>query len=735
VRRTLAACALPALAISVSWLRIENPRRNGEALAIVALALAPALFPHVWQRVLALGTAAAGATWIAFGAQPWELLPYRDERVVAHVAEAVYRGVGDYYSVVLPFDPASHAEMHALVLVAVFGFVAATAFLVASRRAVSPAALTVAGVGWPATLVSDDAVAIGALALAAALSVSIVLRVRSAPALAVGAVALGLVVAGAAWASSATTFAREAALDWQGWDFRGLPASALGVRFVWDANYDGVSFPPTETVVLEVAGPEQARYWRASTLDLFTADRWFEELFPVLVGKASGTLPVDALVPPQARNRERWLEQRIDVKALVDDRIVGAGTPRAIDAPSLGTVFFLSGGVVRARRSIDGGTRYRVWSYAPDPSPAALASAPARYPGAARRFLSVWGKSLPPLGTANRDVNVQALLADSGYPAFGAYRPLYEEARRLTRAATTPYAAVLALESWFRQRGGFRYDEQPLPAIDLPPLVHFVTVTRAGYCQHYAGAMAVMLRLLGIPSRVAVGFTSGTYSDGVWTVTDHDAHAWVEVWFPGHGWVAFDPTPGRGTFAGIYSFASENAAAVAALGRGELAEASRARGRGAGGESEVVSGARGNDPPSLVALSLLIAAMGGGALGVGKAVLRRARYLTRDPRRAATASRLELEAFLRDQGIAVPASATLDDLRRAVGEELGLDGRSFAEAAGRARFGPPHAARRDADAARQEVRALLRRMRAELSVWARLRGFVSLRSLRGGWQS
>ncbi len=80
-------------------------------------------------------------------------------------------------------------------------------------------------------------------------------------------------------------------------------------------------------------------------------------------------------------------------------------------------------------------------------------------------------------------------------------------------------------------------------------------------------------------------------------------------------------------------------------------------------------------------------------------------------------------------------SLHLSDLRRAVGEELGLDGRSFAEAAGRARFGPPDAARRDADVARQEVRALLRRMRSELSVWARLRGFVSLRSLRGGWQA
>ena len=80
----------------------------------------------------------------------------------------------------------------------------------------------------------------------------------------------------------------------------------------------------------------------------------------------------------------------------------------------------------------------------------------------------------------------------------------------------------------------------------LPPLVDFLVRTKLGYCQHFAGAMALMLRYLGIPARVAVGFTSGSWKDGVWTVTDHDAHAWVEAWFAGYGWLAFDPTPGRG---------------------------------------------------------------------------------------------------------------------------------------------------------------------------------------------
>ena len=90
--------------------------------------------------------------------------------------------------------------------------------------------------------------------------------------------------------------------------------------------------------------------------------------------------------------------------------------------------------------------------------------------------------------------------------------------------------------------------------------------------------MAVMLRMLGIPARVAVGFTSGTHAtDGEWVVTDHEAHAWVEVWFAGIGWIPFDPTPGRGTLGGEYTFASGSEAAVAALRRGELGRATTPR--------------------------------------------------------------------------------------------------------------------------------------------------------------
>src|SRR5262249_46335950 len=143
-----------------------------------------------------------------------------------------------------------------------------------------------------------------------------------------------------------------------------------------------------------------------------------------------------------------------------------------------------------------------------------------------------------------------------------AYQPLVAAARRVAGTATSPYAAAVELESWFRFNGGFQYSNRGYGSA-APPLVTFVAQTRTGYCQFYAGAMALMLRYLGIPARVAVGFVSGTYdsSKHEWTVTDHDAHAWVEVWFRGYGWLPFDPTPGRGRLSAPYSAGSPSFAA------------------------------------------------------------------------------------------------------------------------------------------------------------------------------
>jgi hypothetical protein len=118
------------------------------------------------------------------------------------------------------------------------------------------------------------------------------------------------------------------------------------------------------------------------------------------------------------------------------------------------------------------------------------------------------------------------------------------------------------------------------------------------------------------------------------------------------------------------------------------------------------------------------------AIGAAKVARRRARYLTRDPRRIAAAARRELADYLADQRLAVSASATPEDLRELMRVELGLDGRSFTEAVAQARFGPPSTSVAAAARARSELRALLRVIRRSLGRPERLRGLVGLRSLR-----
>jgi transglutaminase-like putative cysteine protease len=734
VARTLAAALLPAAAVTAAWLRLEDPRRVWESAGLAALALVPALVRPWLARVMALVATGLGAVWMAFGAQPWELLPYRDEHVVGPSVRETTRGLSDFYAVFLPFEPDRNPEMHSLVLLAIFGFTAALALLVAERRPIAAAAVTVAGVGWPTTLIGGKTIGIGAAALAAALAIPLILRASSARTLVAGAAIGALVIGGAVWASSATTLARSAAVDWESWNIGGTTRQASGVQFIWSSNYDGIKFPRTKTVVLEVDGPKAPTYWRTTTLDLFTRNHWFEDLFWLdQVDTHTRALQLAQLIPTRAANQRNWLEQRVQVEALVDDHLAAAGTPVGLDARRLGTVFLLSDGVLRVRDPVREGTSYRVWSYAPDPEPRTLAAAPVRYPPATGRFLEIDGREFPVFGTPDRDRIVEGILDDASYATLAPQRPLYLVAQRVAGKARTPYEAVLALESWFRQTGGFRYDESPPHVKGGPPLVVFVTRTKAGYCQHFAGAMAAMLRMLGVPARVAVGFTSGTNEDGTWVVTDHDAHAWVEAWFAGLGWIAFDPTPGRGTFGGEYSFASQSDAAVAALRKGELSRATKKSASRVPDASDLIGATsqRRDRAPSLVAVALVLAAGWILVVGLGKALLRRSRYLSRDPRRVATASRRELEGFLRDQGVAIAPGTTLVDLQRAVHEELGLDGRPFTAAVARARFGPPRGSVDSAASAKRELRALLRRARRELSLWARFRGFASLRSVRG----
>ena len=123
-------------------------------------------------------------------------------------------------------------------------------------------------------------------------------------------------------------------------------------------------------------------------------------------------------------------------------------------------------------------------------------------------------------------------------------------ARDHTQGALTLLQAAVDLQDWL-QSSAFTYTLRP----NLPKshwLRSFLTTDRRGYCQQFAWAFAVLARLIGIPSRIAIGYTSGTRDKhGSWHVTSADAHAWPELYFPGEGWLRFEPTPhgagGQGT--------------------------------------------------------------------------------------------------------------------------------------------------------------------------------------------
>jgi hypothetical protein len=118
----------------------------------------------------------------------------------------------------------------------------------------------------------------------------------------------------------------------------------------------------------------------------------------------------------------------------------------------------------------------------------------------------------------------------------------------------SPLEQALRIQQRLRKDFKYTLDGPETPARD--PLADFLFVRKEGYCEYFASAMAVMLRTLGIPARVATGFQSGYFNDvsGLYVVRASDAHAWVEGWIEGRGWTTFDPTPvGSARGAGLWS--------------------------------------------------------------------------------------------------------------------------------------------------------------------------------------
>ncbi|MGY2077890.1 transglutaminase family protein [Blastococcus sp. SYSU DS0828] len=228
----------------------------------------------------------------------------------------------------------------------------------------------------------------------------------------------------------------------------------------------------------------------------------------------------DLLAPPPARQPARQVVAEVQVLDH-DDRFLPVPTsPLSVrtDGEDGAWRFDDATGTVFGRGITTAGLTYRVTAIEPRPSDELLARAaplPADDP-LQQRF-----GALPELDPAITD-----LVAG------------------LTEGAGTPYERVLRIQAYLTDRSnGFVYSLSTAPGTSGDDLVDFLRLKR-GYCEQYAGAMAVLVRQTGLPARVALGYTPGDVSpDGTRLVTSDDAHAWVEVWFQGIGWVPFDPTP------------------------------------------------------------------------------------------------------------------------------------------------------------------------------------------------
>ena len=709
--RTLVTAVPAAAVIVAAWLRLVSPVARSLAIVGVALlALAPAFVRPRWPAVLIALTFAAR---LAFGEWP---------RHLGRIASHFRHGFLDFYDVQTPFDPRTHAEMRGVVLVAIFAFVLVTALGVAYRSL--PVALggLLLGAGWPATLAGNNGAVLllGLAILVAALALLAGLTSRRIPRVALPAVAAIALVAAAATASSAV--AKSGVVKWQSWDFYNAPVKPVSVQFAWNADYGGITFPKKRTTVLEVESPPRSLFWRAAVLDDFTTDRWVE----------TSPRRGDSLEPVTPKTN--LLEQKVHVLALSDTRLIGASAPVSFDAGDA-PIVRPEPGFAQLPSGLTRGFTYTVKSYAPEPTAAQLERVKPDYPTELASFLQVWpGVHAPAFGQPRKTML-------DAHQDIIRYTPILSAALAVAGNARTPYTATSAVLQWFRDTGGFRYTNRPA-VFSEAPLVGFVADTRAGYCQQFAGAMALMLRYLGIPARVAVGFSSGTYDNGRrrWVITDHDAHAWVEVWFRGYGWLPFDPTPSAGRPEAGQLSAGYALAALTGTATGDAAGA----GQGGGSASAHPHGENGaSSQPGFVTatpgggwhhtglvLLVLLALAAVGAVIVGmKLALRRARYLTRDPRRLAGACRRELAEYLLDQHIEGARSATLHELGDLVRRALAVDPEAFVAAATAARFGPPAGSATAARTARQELRGLLKTMRRRLRTRERLRGLVSLRSL------
>jgi transglutaminase-like putative cysteine protease len=266
--------------------------------------------------------------------------------------------------------------------------------------------------------------------------------------------------------------------------------------------------------VFTVQSPVRS-YWRLTSLERFNGRIWSSS---GSYGKADGDLP--EAVPTELGTET--FEQTVTISALAAIWLPSAYEPRAVAAEDVDVRYDEDSATLIVDNDVanSDGLVYQVTSASPRISAEDLAGTADEVPQGIRdRFLGLPDDFSPQV----------ALLA-----------------RQVTGGAGTPAQKARALQDHLR---AFEYSLEVQPGHSENALENFLFTTRTGYCEQFAGAFAAMARSVGIPARVAVGFTPGDEDPdqpGLYHVRGEYAHAWPEVFIAGAGWVAYEPTPGRG---------------------------------------------------------------------------------------------------------------------------------------------------------------------------------------------
>lgn len=493
-------------------------------------------------------------------------------------------------------------------------------------------------------------------------------------------------------------------------------AIAVGPQeeFDWAQHYGPLNWPRTGRVVLEVQAAH-ADYWKAENLDTFNGTAWAAGDGPALGG---------SYVYPSAL--ARWTQTiTVTVRAMKTSDVIGPGD---LSTPEHATEFMSpdpSPGRWSSIVPMGPGDTYEVAAYSPHPSPSELAEAGTDYPADVVSLeLAV---NLPSIRlTGGPELPASTVWSDAfGSPAphivessiggdgirlleLSPYAQAYELAQRLRRESATPYAFVLRVLKYLQH--GFVYDENP--RVSTYPLETFLFKTHRGYCQQFAGSMALLLRLGGVPARVAVGFTPGQDDTSIrrYLVTDFDAHAWVEVFFPHYGWVRFDPTPASDpalappTQRGLLASGSSSALPPSKQGRHALLTPGSSGRSGAGGASHRAGSGTGLVLPGLALLLAL-------AVAVTLLTLRRGTPHTPEEMLA------ELERAFARSGRPLAPETTLAELAHRFHDAPAAE--AYVEAISRARFaGGPLPGSHERRMVRAQLRAGLGASGALRALWA-----------------